>query len=56
MMNYKQIARRMSADNGVELTPDEVKQTIQSIAAKFRAVDPNLPKDDDELIIQILGL
>lgn len=40
---------------GKEWTPQEVRCTIASIAAKFRAIDPSLPEDDDECIEKVLG-
>ena len=40
---------------GKEWTPQEVRRTIASIAAKFRALDPSLPEDDDECLDQVLG-
>lgn len=40
---------------GIELTPNEIREILKSIAAKFREVDPNLPENDDELFEKILG-
>jgi len=50
----KWIARQM-CQRGEEMTPQEVRDTIHSIANKFRALDPNLPEDDDELLDRIIN-
>lgn len=48
-MSPEEIARHFRA-KGEEVTPDEIRATIKSIAAKFRAVNPDLPDDDEELL------
>jgi len=49
MMSPEEIARYYR-DKGEEVTPDEIRADIRSIAAKFRAVIPGLPDDDEELL------
>jgi hypothetical protein len=53
MMSPEEIARHYR-ERGEEVTPDEVRTTLASIAAKFRKVDPTLPDDDDELMRIVL--
>jgi len=48
-MTPEQIAKHFR-DRGHEVTPDEIRQDIASIANKFRAIIPGLPNDDDELL------
>jgi hypothetical protein len=40
---------------GKEWTPQEVRCTIANIAAKFRALDPSLPDDDEECLDRVMG-
>lgn len=54
MKSHKQIARDM-CQQGIEMTPDEVKETLASIAAKLRAADPSLPDNDDDLIQTVIN-
>lgn len=54
MMSYEEIARHFHR-KGEEVTPDEIRQMVASIAAKFRLIDPTLPADDDELMQIILA-
>lgn len=49
MMSLKEIAHYFH-NKGEEVTPDEIRQTLASIASKFRAIDPTLPDNDDELL------
>lgn len=55
MMSEEDIATLMS-ERGFDMTPQEVRDTLHSIAERFRALDPSLPEDDDELIGLVIHL
>lgn len=53
-LSPEEIAAELKKE-GKEWTPQEVRRTIASIAAKFRAVDPSLPDDDEECLDRVMG-
>jgi len=52
-MTPEDIARHFRR-KGEEITPDEIRETLASIAAKLRAACPELPSDDEELFRVVL--
>lgn len=54
MMNPQEIARHFR-QKGEEVTPDEIRETLASIAAKLRAACPELPDNDEELFKIVLA-
>ena len=54
LISYAKIAGALAGQQGIELTPNEVKEALASIAAKFRVVDPSLSSNDDECIRTVL--
>lgn len=54
MMSPEEIARHFR-EQGQEVTPNEIREDLHSIANKFRAVCPGLPDDDEELFKVIIA-